>query len=727
MVFIVGPQLNLNAVKKQADNGKLQAKKMLLELLDEGLISNTQKWNIIQEYMLENNYPNSFDVYAGPVFTVFKQEHAQVTFSWTEKLPYVERYVQEGPIDEFLVDAAKQLAFYYETNGKLKEADQILLHAIERSFNSQNSDWMHKELQFERVKIAINHAHYSEAEQLLNDMVNTMDSEDYQFQAEIKQKKIEIMAKQGKINDALKEVKIVLQGYEEKWEREKEAEQEIEEETPIVYEQLLTMKKNLQKAVTDKKDKTATVKGRIVYSDGTPAASVGVFLRTETYVNQSVGADEPYQQITDKNGFFEINGVIPGSYQICLGFMFDQIDGWTWPIDMDDWIDVGDEKEITYNITLEKLIEIETPANQQEITTQHVHFSWEEVEEAAYYQLNLGVAIDSTSGSVSTIFKSHIKDNHITVPIEELYNQPVSILMSENKLSSVEPESILAFTDTENRLFWSVQAYRADGTLISRSDGYRLNEETIGNLPFFYLKERELTKADRLLRNRKIDQALTVYKDNYKKDTNDIHSLRMITRIIGVEAMNSNHNEMVLPYWQALANKTSSPQSLFELVDYYYEKQDWDLFQQWFDRYVDSVGGHLDDYTQGVYASALMKQGYMQEASEQFHDVMKSDKSHRFIGNWLAVEVYLGKPFDRLIAIAKEYPERPLGSEEPNNWIELIKRLQKESKEKEQYRQEFKDVLDLYFKKKEEQLTNWMDNTDKGAMKDFIKAVQDIQ
>lgn len=46
----------------------------------------------------------------------------------------------------------------------------------------------------------------------------------------------------------------------------------------------------------------------------------------------------------------------------------------------------------------------------------------------------------------------------------------------------------------EVRFSWNIEALDADGRLITRSNGYRLNEDTVGNMPFFYLKEESLLR-----------------------------------------------------------------------------------------------------------------------------------------------------------------------------------------------------------------------------------------
>lgn len=722
IVFVIGPQLQIYIAKKQVEYGQAASKTKLLQSLDSSMILDSQKWKIIQDYMLDDYMDGQFDVYIGPAFSQVSHPDRDVTFTWDEMYPYLNMYVTKGPIDEYFASAAKQLAVHYKTIGQADKAQDILQKAIERTAGSSDS-WVGQELQLEQTQILIEQADYSAAKQLLQEMSKSNDPENDYFQAKIAQKKAEIKLRQGHVQDAYKEVQNALAQYEE---IPAEKDPGEADEIPAGYEELLSLKKSLQTALTQQSHINNTVKGRIVYSDGTPVANAGVFLQAEEDAGSSITPDEPYQQTTDANGYFNIPGVLPGSYQITIGLSFDQIDGWTWPVTMDEWIDVGEKKTFTYDITLQKLIDIKSPVNQQKITDKHILFSWEKVEGADYYQLNLGADIDS--GSISTVFKSYITDNQIKVPAEEVYDHPLGVIFPGDDLSTVSPKSLLAFTNTNNRFSWSVEAYRADGELITRSNGYRLDQDTMGNLPFFYLKERSMTKADQLLLDKKLKKALAAYQSNYEKDPDDIHSLRMIIRLMDAESSDKHatENEKSIPYLQAYAEKTNSPQAIFRLVEYYYEKQQWDSFNRWFNQYEAAAGGHLESYDQAIYASALMKQGKLKEARERFKQVMKLDNSHRFIGSWLAVELYEGKTFEHALAIAKEYPERPF-ADEKRDWFYMVQALQEESETDSHYREELKEVLGLYFKNKDQELSNWMKTADKPAMKEFIRAVKDVR
>ncbi|WP_313429333.1 carboxypeptidase regulatory-like domain-containing protein [Siminovitchia terrae] len=711
IAFAISPQLQLYIAKKQAEYRQPAAKVKLLKSLNSKMVLDSQKQKIIQNYMLENHIANQFDVYVGPSFSQFNPPDHAVTFTWDEMLPHLNRYVKKSPIDDYFDSATKLLAFHYKSIGQLDQAYDILQSAIERT--STEDSLIRVELQLEQVQMMIEQADYSGAEQLLQKINEKIDPDDYYLQAKIDQKKIEMEIHQGHLQNAYKEVKNALTEYKAK---------EIDED---VYEQLLSMKNSLQNALDKRGNVIHTVKGRIVYSDGTPVSNAGVFLRSEEKASRSVGPGEAYQVTTDTDGYFNIPKVLSGSYQVALGLGFDQINGWTWPVNMDEWLDVGEKKTITYNITLQKLIKLNSPVNQQKITDQHILFSWGKVEGADYYQLSLGADMDS--GSVSTVFKSYITDNQINVPIEDIYNHPLGVIFPGDDLSTVSPKSLLAFTNTNNRFYWSVDAYRADGKLLTSSSGYRLDEDTIGNLPFFYLKERSLTNADRLLLGKKLKKALAAYQSNYEKDPDDIHSLRMITRLIGAESdTNATENETSISYLQTYAEKTNSTQALFSLVDYYYEKQQWDSFNKWFNTYEAAVGNRLDEYDQAIYPSALMKQGKIKEASERFKQVMELDKSHEFVGSWLAVELYDGKTFEHAIAIAKDYPERLFGNEK-RDWFQMVQALQEESKTDPHYRKELKEALDLYFKNENTELSHWMQTTDKPAMKKFIAAVKDVR
>ncbi|WP_225230819.1 carboxypeptidase-like regulatory domain-containing protein [Cytobacillus stercorigallinarum] len=518
MILLIIPQWNIYDAKKQADQGNAEGKVALLETLEDDTVFESQKWNIIQEYMLIQPV-EQFNIFAGPSYSQVQLDQPTIQFTWKEKLPYLKQYVKEGPLDDYFILAVKQLTSYYKEMNQPDLAKQTLDQASERTISS--SSLYYNDLQLERIDFAINHKEYTEANQLLETFDEKLEKDDYYWHAKIGQRQVEIAMKQGKLQEAREQVNVILNEYKQAEENDDTIESGY---TADVYESLVSLKDRIENSINN--PTTSTVKGRIMYSDGKPAANVGVILRHESGIHGAHG-DERYFTTTDRDGFYEWNFVESGRYQVILGFSFEQIDGWTYPSTMDDWLTVGDQPEVTKDITLRPLIEIDSPVNQEKITTDTVKFSWEPVKGAAYYQLHLAVDIDDGSGSISSSFPSHIATNEIEVPVEEIYDHTVGLSMSGDEPDSVDPLTLLAFANPNNRFSWSVDAFDENDELLTRSNGYRLGNDTIGHLPFFYLKTRTLTEADQLLLDKKFTEALKAYKTNPE----DKHSQRMIKRL----------------------------------------------------------------------------------------------------------------------------------------------------------------------------------------------------
>ncbi|WP_047983214.1 carboxypeptidase-like regulatory domain-containing protein [Ornithinibacillus californiensis] len=724
---VIFPYVKLAVAENNISNGEKEKKQEIMELLQTTSLD-TKKWEIIRDYMIEDGITGSFDVYISPSFTQWggPDESERIYFSREEKLPFLIDYVENGPADGFLATAASALAIYYERDGEIEKAKQVLYDASKR-FSTQKS-YQSNQLLVERIRITKNHGQYKEATHYIEELLSTVDADDFDMHGQIAQLRTEIILQQGNIEEAYAEVTEAIKEYEELYAKEQEQWPESKDDSIdnlVFYQQLNSLERSLRLAM-EKYDKgtVSTVSGKILRSDGTPVEGVGVYLRDENNANRSVMAEDTYQIVTDKEGRYEFRGVIPDNYQITLGFYYDQISGWTWPLEMDEWIEVDGRENISYNITLQKLIEVKQPINQEVIKDDVIHFEWEAVEGAAYYGIGLGYEIDN--GSVgSGIFKKGIRDTSIEIPIEEIYQIHGGVTFGEDDV--VDSKSLLAYTNPNNRFFWKVEAYDENDVLITSSNGYRLDDEAIKNIPIFYMKERELTNADQLLLDHKIEKALAEYKANYESNPNDIHSLQMIIRLIGINGDGTieKWDELAITYKEDYARKTNNPESIFDVAHYYYRQYNWEVFNKWMDVYIAEVG-ELSEYTQAIYASALMKQGKHEEANKQFIEALNKDGSHRFVGHWIANELYRTGLTDKVVEIAIDYPQ--LGPYEGKpDWLLLVKNILEESNKYDQYEQELKEVLDIYFSGEEEELETWLNTTDKVAMKKLINAIKEVR
>ncbi|XID92738.1 hypothetical protein ACF3MZ_30520 [Paenibacillaceae bacterium WGS1546] len=692
--FVVIPKLQVRAAIQDYEAGAAGGKTKLLSLIDKA--PEEERWRLIREYMLDygsDSLAYSYDVIVGPGFTMGggKTDAESRIWSWEDKVPYLRMYVEGAPADADLVGAVKQLVRYEISEGRADSA----LATLEEAERRLSGEWRGK-LKLERAKLHAGRGNPGEAMRLIEELEAGQPAKDMDFNADVLQFRAQLLAGEGRGAEALDALDREIEATKQRMAEEKEKFPEMGEFTPVALESMTSLRKQLADALNRAETADATVAGQISRSDGRPLARVGVFLRSEKDVYNSITAGEPYQTMTDAQGRYAFNNVIPGNYQLYIGLRYEQIDGWTWPTMTDDWIVVvvGDSR--TENVTLQPLIEIEAPVDQQTVTTRTVDFRWRPVEGAASYTL-FGT-IPMKQGSISLQIAEGISGHSVELPIHRLYETGGGYSYREEDGQLVlDPASVLGFANPNLRYSWYVEAYDGEGRLLTRSNGYRLNEDTMGALPFFYLKERTLTEGDELLLDGRLEEAMAAYKTAYDTDPADRHSLYMITRILGAQAsMNrdtARSDEEVAYLERLLAFDPGNGGTLFNLFDAYEQRRNWSKVDDYYRRYLSTSGNKPNEYTQSRYATALMKQRRMEEAAKEFREALERDRSHRFVGNFLAVELYAGASFESVTEIADAYPE--FGSGKPD-WRKLVEALARESAGQD-YRAALSEALEASF------------------------------
>lgn len=723
--FLIFPQISLYQAKKKLDSGDAAGKGEVFALLENGRIFKQQQWGLINNYMISDNVIHSFDVVVSPSF-IQAATPATVHFFPDEIEPFLKRYLTEAPANMALSQAAKQLAFYYANEGQVDEAYRVLKATQER-FTREEQAWERQELYLNQVELAVYFGDMDKAKQFLQQAAE-IEGDDF-FQTELALAEAELELKQGNLETALQLVKDGKKTFEAAWEKEQEMfpNDDTDITSSVTYDHVLTLQTHLEDALQGGKAGITKVNGSLTRKDGTPIAHAGVFLREQHVASRSVQPNEPYQTTTDKDGNFVFHGVIPGNYQINLGLTFEQVDGLVWPTEMDGWIRVDGREKIDYDISLQPLLNTYSPTNDAIITGENVTFTWEASAEASYYNLSLGVISDE--GAFSVVFKTKLRETEIVVPVEELYAKTVGMLFADTPLEDLEGAgNLLAFADPNKRFVWSVQAYDKNSNLITRSDGYRLSLERIGNVPTFYVKERKLTKADQLLIQDKAPAALRAYLDAYEQNPKDVHSLRMIMRMIGAESERSRKSEAQLrtPYLAELVRLGgASSDDISLLAENYAELKEWGLFQQTFEAYSKAVHGELSNYDKEFYALALMQQGKLTEARKELRELMHKEKGNPQLGTLLALEIGINNSFDEALMLAKMYPAELDPWRMPVHWEALVTELEATMKNAPQQFTHLQTGLNLFFANDEEELTKWLASEQNNTVKEFFRALQE--
>ncbi|MDR0269176.1 MAG: carboxypeptidase regulatory-like domain-containing protein [Paenibacillus sp.] len=497
----------------------------------------------------------------------------------------------------------------------------------------------------------------------------------------------------------------------------------------------------LQKLMSGDVKALTDVSGKLTKSNGEPIAYAGVFLRRQDDINHSITDFEPYQTMTNEKGEYSFRGVLPGSYKLFLGLDVNQISGWTWPTISDDgWIDLRGQNKLEENVVFQPLMELKTPVNEEVVRDKKLTFEWKPVEGAAYYNLNIGLKF--TSGSASRQIKQGIVTSRVQIPAEDLYDEisGISSFASGQEEMKVDPLSLLGYANTDNQFSWSVEAYNADGELLTRSDGYRLGNDLTGQLPFFYLKERSMTDADKTLLTGDLEKAEAMYKADVQHNPADAHSLHMMHMLLegkimllrGEGAKVSGEKASLMAKQAELLKKLVELHPTADyydwLADYYLKETDWKEYNRYY-ALAESMRQTKDNsYSDATHAVALMRQGKMDEATAYFQQSLDHDKSHRFIGSYLAVTLYLGGSMDQAISLAGKYPDRMMYNTSLN-WEELIHEMKRESTGNRGYNAALQSKIELYVQGKEKELKQWQPAAGSGltAMKKFMDALGQVR
>ncbi|MNH82602.1 Beta-barrel assembly-enhancing protease [compost metagenome] len=725
------PRMELTAAEQGFEQGKVTDKDKLLKLIYTA--EGSKKWELISKYVIPGTPgldERSYDVVVGPGTTWGPGggDAKPAKFNEAEKMPLLLDYVRNGPADKIEYrSAASGLARFYYMKGKSAEAIDVLKQAEERI--PELYDYTRLELSLERAELLDRTGEEEQAQDIITGLMKRQDKMgSLELTARLATLRAQFLIRDGKLKQAVELVDHTISESKSMGKSGSTGDQS--DKTSTVWDPIgrLTILSQQLKAANRQTGPASTVKGIVTRSDGTPLAGVGVFLREKKDVNHSLIDGEPYQTMTNTKGEYEFPAVLAGSYQLYAGFSFNQIDGWTWPVMTDEWIELNESKHLVKDITLRPLLELISPVNKHVIRGKAIDFEWEPVQGAASYSLNMGV--EDKGGLSGLGIRSGIQDTHVQIPVTELYDKQTGTSYHSNSenLMIPDPLSVLGFSNPEATYSWSIEAYDAEGKLLTRSNGYRLNSNTLGALPLLQIKSRTLSDADRLLLDGKVDEALSAYKQSAKQNPTDVHSLMMISKVMDALDHGQEDKQMLteekFPYQKRLAELHPSADNWFRVADYYYSHNNWESFftaYKEMKKYKDP--GTDDTYDRSLYATVLLKQGRLDEAIKTFELVMQDDRSHRFLGNYLAAALLRGDSFESVQALVRKYPEYSR-SKEPY-WEGLVIQLKKEAQGSADYRQQLSEKI-RWVLSGDKKLDTWYKNTHEYSMKQFLQTLAKV-
>jgi tetratricopeptide (TPR) repeat protein len=289
-------------------------------------------------------------------------------------------------------------------------------------------------------------------------------------------------------------------------------------------------------------DVLGRVEGR-AYREGKPVEGLHVHLQLGSingtdFRYSIIGGNwgEPHPPVTtDAEGFFSFAGVYPGRYGIGMRLA---------PEEMEDLYGLVVEPDIKWAGTLspenkefalqagetaalgihfqDTMVVSQSPA-QGERVKEDVFFSWEPYPGAESYGLFLGGKTEY--GSVRALYRGGIRENNITIPLEDLYafdlggggGSPDGASMSE-----------LLGLLYRGEVYWYIEAHTGTGE--NRKTLSSTQSNLFGVDQSFFIPV-EYNRAEKLLLAGKTRQAAEELKKTLEKDPDDARALRTLARL----------------------------------------------------------------------------------------------------------------------------------------------------------------------------------------------------
>ncbi len=289
------------------------------------------------------------------------------------------------------------------------------------------------------------------------------------------------------------------------------------------------------------------IHGKVIIN-GRPLAYAQLYLRDSRFIglNTFSSGEKGYPFWTDEGGNYSIPKLSKGEYNI--------------EVDIPLILLAKNRTVYQDNIGINKIIELsENESKEMNFTFVHpmnispkgithpednkVNIKWEKVDGAAYYYVNLTTMEDPINlvGSSGTApVNEKITGTTYTLRTDGVNNQSRSYNINENGLVNIQ--AYLGVFSPGLKVPFSVTAYDKRNNIISSSWAI---QEKYENLNIISSPQVEILEGDKLLTQKKPEEALKSYENYLVSNPNDVHVIDVLTRMykIGIRYDMKNTGE----------------------------------------------------------------------------------------------------------------------------------------------------------------------------------------
>jgi len=327
----------------------------------------------------------------------------------------------------------------------------------------------------------------------------------------------------GKYDDAIRTYKSAMA-------KAKEIKTESPEEEYFIFrKEELDAKIDKIEQLKDNPGTVGTCRGRVTV-DGVGIEGVRVYIKDkaiykEDYISST--PDFPFTT-TDKDGFYSIDNVLPGEYDIGIGINPGRILGKAYLNNKDYPKILEPGGVLINNFVFNTAIKILSPDDKMEVKGGKLVISWQQMKGAESYSLVTGLINEGSYAS--SIFINDIKEkagaatNEITIDIGQIIPKFMGFASFYDE-GRPTPGTLLGLYGGA-RILYGIEAYDKDGRLIGSSMPVIKTEK----LPRHFVLATQELKGDKLIKEEKYEEARNWFEGYLIKYPEDEHSLYVLAR-----------------------------------------------------------------------------------------------------------------------------------------------------------------------------------------------------
>lgn len=305
--------------------------------------------------------------------------------------------------------------------------------------------------------------------------------------------------------------------------------------------------------------------------------------RVEIFENGGMGGNMSLDYITlaKNDGSFEFKNVYPGKYFVVIYAPWFQIKDSQIHFEgientLNRYIEIESNKVESISISFNKKFDVSV----LDKGNGESKLYWPQVTGASYYQISVGPLTKGTAHSndyFNATFSTTIKDTEYTLDTNKYRDINMDAYcfstFDDTNVLGINGNPILGAFYQPGEYGISVTAYDSSGQAVSSTNPTSTGQE----LDKINVSGAILSKADKLLIDRKYKEAIAEYKRLIDANPMDTHSIRMLAVLYKVGYLNDGTGKdlsKALEYYELLDNISPSSYTSLELGHIYFEKND---------------------------------------------------------------------------------------------------------------------------------------------------------